>query len=89
MDNWPQNEPAVEDSVEQDQLKAFIERVERLSEEKDAITADIREVYAEAKGNGFSVPILRQIVAIRKQDPNERAERQALLELYLGALGLE
>jgi len=79
---------AIEDSVAQDQLRAFIERIERLEHEKTAISADIKEIYAEAKGNGFSSPILRQIVKIRKMDANERMENEALLDLYLSALGM-
>jgi uncharacterized protein (UPF0335 family) len=77
-----------EDSVAQDQLRAFIERIERMEEEKSAIAADIKEIYAEAKGNGFDTKILRKIVAIRKQDANERMEQEALLELYMSALGM-
>lgn len=76
------------DSVAQDQLKAFIERIERLEEEKAAIAGDIKEVYAEAKGNGFDTKVLRKIVSIRKQDQNERMEQESLLELYLSALGM-
>lgn len=79
---------AVEDSVAQDQLRAFIERIERLEEEKAAISADIKEIYAEAKGNGFDTKILRSIIRIRKQDANERMEQEALLELYMSALGM-
>lgn len=75
------------DSVAEDQLKAFIERIERLSEEKAAIQGDIKEVYAEAKGNGFDTKVLRQIVRIRKMDRAERQEQEALLELYLAAIG--
>jgi uncharacterized protein (UPF0335 family) len=71
-----------------DQLKAFVERVERLEEEKKAIADDIRDVYAEAKGNGFDVKALRQIVRLRKQDPNERAEAETILETYMQALGM-
>jgi len=76
------------DSVAQDQIRAFIERIERLEEEKASIAEDIKEVYAEAKGNGFDTKVLRQIVRIRKQDHNERMEQEALLELYLTALGM-
>ncbi len=76
------------DSVAQDQLKAFVERIERLAEEKAAIQEDIKEVYAEAKGNGFDTKTLRKLVAIRKQDHNERLEQEALLELYMSALGM-
>jgi uncharacterized protein (UPF0335 family) len=76
------------DSVAQDQLRAFIERIERMEEEKKAISDDIKEIYAEAKGNGFDTKVLRQIVRIRKQDHAERMEQEALLELYLAALGM-
>ena len=71
-----------------DHLKAFIERIERLEEEKKAIADDIRDVYAEAKGNGFDVKTLRVVVRLRKQDINERKEQEALLETYLHALGM-
>ena len=71
-----------------DQLKAFIERVERLEEEKKAIADDIRDVYAEAKGNGYDVKTLRIVVRMRKQDVNERKEQDAILETYLHALGM-
>lgn len=71
-----------------DQLKAIVERVERLEEEKKTISDDIRDVYAEAKGNGFDVKVLRTIVRMRKQDANERAEQAAVLDLYLQALGM-
>lgn len=71
-----------------DQLKAFVERIERLEEEKKAIADDIRDVYAEAKGNGYDVKTLRVVVRIRKQDVNERKEQEAILETYLHALGL-
>ena len=70
------------------QLRSIVERIERLSEEKDAIAEDIREVYAEAKANGFSVPTLRAVVKLRKQDQAEREEQEALLDLYLHALGM-
>jgi uncharacterized protein (UPF0335 family) len=71
-----------------DQLKAFVERVERLEEEKKAIADDIRDVYAEAKVNGFDVKALRMVVRLRKQDVNERREQEAILETYLHALGM-
>ena len=76
------------DSVAQDQIRAFVERIERMEEEKQAIAEDIKEIYAEAKGNGFDTKVLRQIVRIRKQDASERAEQEALLELYMTALGM-
>lgn len=71
-----------------DQLKAIIERVERLEEEKKTIGDDIRDIYAEAKGNGFDVKALRTIVRLRKQDANTRAEEEAILDLYKSALGM-
>ena len=71
-----------------DQLKAIIERIEHLEEEKKAISDDIRDVYAEAKANGFDVEALRTVVRLRKQDKTERAEQEAILEVYLQALGM-
>ena len=71
-----------------DRLRTFVERIERLEEEKAAITADIREVYAEAKGTGFNAKILRQIVRLRRLDQADRREQEALLELYKRALDL-
>ena len=71
-----------------DRLRSFIERIERMEEEKKAIADDIKEIYAEAKGNGFDTKVLRQIIRIRKQDASERMEQEALLELYMAALGM-
>lgn len=71
-----------------DQLKAFVERVERLEEEKKALADDIRDVFAEAKGNGFDVRALRTVIKLRRQDINERKEAEAILETYLHALGM-
>jgi uncharacterized protein (UPF0335 family) len=71
-----------------DQLKAIVERIERLEEEKKTISDDIRDVYAEAKGNGYDVKALRTIIRMRKQDANERAESETILETYLSALGM-
>jgi uncharacterized protein (UPF0335 family) len=71
-----------------DQLKAFVERVERLEEEKKAIADDIRDVYGEAKVNGYDVKALRSVVRLRKIDMNERKEQEAILETYLHALGM-
>jgi len=71
-----------------DQLKAFVERVERLEEEKKALSDDIRDVYAEAKGNGYDVKALRAIVRLRKMETTERQEQQAVLETYMHALGM-
>jgi uncharacterized protein (UPF0335 family) len=72
----------------QGQLKSFIERIERLEEEKNAIAADIKEVYAEAKGTGFDTKIMRKVVSLRKKDAAERQEEEAILDLYLSALGM-
>ena len=71
-----------------DHLKAFVERVERLEEEKKALSDDIRDVYAEAKGNGFDVKALRTIVRLRKLETTERQEQQAILDTYMHALGM-
>ena len=74
-------------AVARDQLKSIIARIERLEEEKKALADDIKEVYAEAKSMGYDTKVLRKVISLRKQDSNERAEQEALLELYLGALG--
>lgn len=73
--------------VAADRLRSFIERVERLEEDKVAIMTDMKEVYAEAKGEGYDVKILRQVIRIRKMDRAERQEQEAILDLYLSALG--
>jgi uncharacterized protein (UPF0335 family) len=75
-------------SIARDQLRAIVERIEKLEEEKAAIADDIKEVYAEAKGNGYDTKVLRQVVRLRKQDSAERQETEALLDLYLHALGM-
>lgn len=75
-------------SFAEGQLKALVERIERLEEEKKAIAADIKEVYAEAKGNGYDVKILRKVISLRKKEPEERMEEEALLDVYLAALGM-
>lgn len=75
-------------SIARDQLRSIVERIERLEEEKQTIADDIKEVYGEAKGNGFDVKTLRQVVRLRKQDREERAEQEAMLDLYLHALGM-
>lgn len=69
-------------------MKTFIERIERLEEEKAGIAGDIKDIYAEAKGQGFDTKILKKIVSIRKQDADKRAEEEAILETYLSALGM-
>lgn len=76
------------ETVAHDQLRAFIERIERMEEEKAAIAADIKEIYAEAAGNGFDRKVMRRLVNIRKQDANERIEQEAVLELYMRAMGM-
>lgn len=74
--------------VAKEQLRSIVERVERLEEEKKAIADDIRDVYAEAKANGFDTKILRQVVGLRKKDAAEREEQDAIRDLYLSALGM-
>lgn len=74
--------------VARDQLRSFIERIERLEEEKKTIADDISDVYGEAKGTGFDTKILKKVIAIRKMDKDERAEQEAILDTYLAALGL-
>ena len=69
-------------------LRAFVERIERLEEEKKALSGDIKDVYGEAKANGFDVKIMRKIVSIRKQDRDSRIEEETILDLYLAALGM-
>ena len=71
-----------------DQLRSIIERVERLEDDKKAITDDIKDVYAEAKGNGYDVKALRTIVRLRKQDADERQEQESILDAYMQALGM-
>ena len=72
-----------------ERLKSFIERIERLEEEKEALAVDIREVYAEAKGTGFDAKILRQIIKMRRKSAEERAEERQVLMMYLKALDME
>ena len=76
------------DEVNAGHLKAFIERIERLEEEKKALADDIKDVYGEAKANGFDARIMRKIVSIRKQDRDKRREEEEILDLYLAALGM-
>ena len=77
----------MEDPVKGGQLVSIVERIERLEEEKKTISDDISEVYAEAKGNGYDVKVLRKVIRIRKQDKAKRQEEEAILDLYLSALG--
>lgn len=71
-----------------EQLKAFVERIERLEEDKKAVATDIKDIYGEAKVNGYDVKALRHIIALRKLDMNERQEHEAIVETYLAALGM-
>lgn len=71
-----------------DRLRSFVERIERLEEEKRGLQEDIKEVYAEAKGTGFDTKIIRQIIRLRKMDKADRQEQEAILELYKEALGM-
>ncbi len=71
-----------------EQLRSYIERIERLEEEKAGIAADIKDIFAEAKGNGFDVKTMRQVLKIRKMDASDRDEQEALLDLYMHALGM-
>src|ERR1700755_697276 len=78
-----------EGTVAADQLRLFIERIERLEEEKKGISDDVRDVYAEAKGNGYDPKIMRMIVRLRRMETHTRQEQDAILETYRQALGLE
>ncbi|MCP1468815.1 uncharacterized protein (UPF0335 family) [Sphingobium sp. OAS761] len=78
-----------EGNVAADQLRLFIERIERLEEEKKGIGDDIKDVYLEAKANGYDPKIMRQIVRLRKMQPHDRQEMEAILQTYLSALGME
>lgn len=75
-------------TIAREKLKSYVERIERLEEERSAIGADIRDVYAEAKAEGFDTKVMRQVIRLRKQDTMERQEQEALLDIYKHALGL-
>jgi uncharacterized protein (UPF0335 family) len=75
-------------AIAQDRLRSFIERIERLEEEKSVLMADIKEVYAEAKGTGFDTKTMRQVIRLRKMEDNDRQEAEFLLDTYLAALGM-
>lgn len=88
-----QNEPQKMEAtnihdISGNRLKSFIERIERLEEEKGAIAEDIRDIYAEAKGTGFDPKVMRKIVSLRKTELEKRREEQELLELYMSAIGM-
>ncbi len=76
-------------SLSAGQLKAFIQRIEKMEEDKVALMADIREIYSEAKGSGFDPKIMRQVIRLRKMEDQERVEQRELLELYQSVLGME
>jgi uncharacterized protein (UPF0335 family) len=76
-------------SISADQLRSIIQRIEKLEEEKAGIAADIRDAFAEAKGNGFDVKALRTIIKMRKMEPHEREEQETMLDTYLRALGMQ
>lgn len=76
------------DAVAKDQLKAFVARIERLDEERKTISLDIKDVYGEAKGFGYDVKILRKVIALRKMDADDRANQEAVLDVYLAALDM-
>lgn len=76
-------------SIEAGHLVAFIERIERLEEDKKTVSDEIKDVYTEAKGNGYDIKIIRKIVSIRKQDKDKRREEEEILDLYMQALGME
>jgi uncharacterized protein (UPF0335 family) len=95
MAGWMKNEKVKDmadevagDNVAADELRAFIERIERMEEEKRAIAADIKEIFAEAKGRGYDTKAIRTLVRLRAQDANERQEAEAILELYMQAIGM-
>ena len=87
--NKPAEKPADVGGVSGDQLRAFIERIENLEEEKAQIASHIRDVYAEAKANGFDTKIMRQVIKLRKLDGPERDELETLVDLYKAALGMK
>jgi uncharacterized protein (UPF0335 family) len=89
MDFGMTTDNASTEHVNAGHLRAFIERIEKLEEEKKALADDIKEVYGEAKGTGFDVKIIRKIVSIRRQDRDKRREEEEILSLYLSALGIE
>ncbi len=83
-----QNNEIVETNPLDNRLKSFIERIERLEEEKNNILADIKEVYSEAKSSGYEPKIMRKVLIIRKMDVDERLEQEALLDTYRNVLGI-
>ena len=88
MTKQPEGPKIGDNSLNGGQLRAFVERVERLSEEKKAIADDIKDVFAEAKGNGFDTKVMRKAIKIRAMDRDKRREEEEILDLYLHALGM-
>lgn len=88
LDRLAAARPARSSGFAKEHLKSFIERIERLEEEKATLTADIREIYNEAKGQGFDTKIMRKVVGLRKLETADRMEMEAMLDLYLSALGM-
>ena len=82
-----QTAKAASGGVAAERLRSFVQRIERLEEDKAGVAQDIKEVYSEAKGEGFDIKVLRKIISLRKKDPQQRREEDELLELYLSALG--
>lgn len=76
-------------SIEAGHLRAFIERIERLEEDKKTVADEIKDVYSEAKGTGYDIKIIRKIVSIRKQDQDKRREEEEIIDLYLKAIGMQ
>jgi uncharacterized protein (UPF0335 family) len=83
----PAARPANTGGVAAERLRSFVERIERLEEDKAGIANDIKDVYLEAKGEGFDTKVLRKLIGVRKKDPQQRREEDELLELYLSAIG--
>ncbi len=82
------DKPAVTQLQANNQIKSIVDRIERLEDEKTAISLDVREIFAEAKNNGYDIPALREILRIRKMEANKRAERESIIEIYMQALGM-
>jgi uncharacterized protein (UPF0335 family) len=82
------NSAALDAEPTDDRLRLFIERIERMEEEKAAISTDIKDVYAEAKGTGYDPKIMRKVIQLRKMDPDQRREQESLVETYMVALGM-
>ena len=87
MDDASFSSPDVLNATAQGRLKSFLERIERLEEDKAGVMGDLKEVYAEAKGEGFDTKIMRKVIRIMKQDKAKRQEEDAILDLYLAAIG--